>query len=390
MKSNKPGLRLEHFREANEAFPEGKYLQQHKAGGGRVFGWLCSYVPEELLHAAGVLPVRVTGCQQEREMADGNAHLSMVSCSFTRSCLQMGLESRYRLLDGFIAGLTCDGARRLYDHWVRYVGTPFKHILSVPRRCDEATLDLFVAEIELLKDKLETYLGRQISDLDLHRSIELYDESRRLLRSLYELRMGDAPPLSGAEMLEILNAASRVPKEIFNPWIGELLAQIREDPPKHRGQARIMVVGSVLNNPAYLDSIEEAGGLVVVDDLCNGLRYFEESVGKPGGEPPLKAIARRYLANLPCARMFPSHERFERLGRLAVQYRVDGVISENVRYCVPHAHDLPLVKEKMNSLGIPVLALDIEYGTSGSGQIQTRVQAFLEMLEAGRAMSSGR
>ena len=87
--------------------------------------------------------------------------------------------------------------------------------------------------------------------------------------------------------------------------------------------------------------------------------------------------------------MFPSYERFERLAKMAAQYRIDGVISENVRYCVPHAHDLPLLRERMKTLGIPTLALDIEYGTSGSGQIQTRVQAFLEMLEAGRRKTAG-
>ena len=88
-----------------------------------------------------------------------------------------------------------------------------------------------------------------------------------------------------------------------------------------------------------------------------------------------------------CARMFPSNERFERIEDLIRSYHVDGVVSENIRYCVPYAHDLPLLKERLKALNIPVLALDIEYGTSGSGQIQTRVQAFLEMIQANRARS---
>jgi benzoyl-CoA reductase/2-hydroxyglutaryl-CoA dehydratase subunit BcrC/BadD/HgdB len=142
-----------------------------------------------------------------------------------------------------------------------------------------------------------------------------------------------------------------------------------------------MVIGSVLNNPAFIKSIEDQGGLVVTDELCSSVRYWYDPVVRMGDEPPLKSIARRYLTNFPCARMFPSTERFTRIRELLRDYEVDGIVSENIRYCVPYAHDLPLLKDKIKDLGIPVLALDIEYGTSGSGQIQTRVQAFLEMIE---------
>ena len=100
------------------------------------------------------------------------------------------------------------------------------------------------------------------------------------------------------------------------------------------------------------------------------------------GMTPLEAISRRYLNGFPCARMVPSEERFNRILRLAREFRVDGVVSEIIRYCVPYAHDLPLLKDRLKAEGIPVLALDLEYGASGSGQIRTRVQAFLEMLEA--------
>ena len=96
----------------------------------------------------------------------------------------------------------------------------------------------------------------------------------------------------------------------------------------------------------------------------------------------LEAIARRYLNNFPCARMFPSDERFDRILKFASDYNIDGVISQVVRYCVPYCHDLPLLTKRLKEKGLPILALDVEYGTSGSGQISTRVQAFLEMLEA--------
>jgi benzoyl-CoA reductase/2-hydroxyglutaryl-CoA dehydratase subunit BcrC/BadD/HgdB len=102
------------------------------------------------------------------------------------------------------------------------------------------------------------------------------------------------------------------------------------------------------------------------------------------GETPLEALSRRYLNNFPCARMVPSDERFDRIFNLIRDFRVEGVVSQIIRYCVPYAHDLPLLRDRLKEAGVPTLALDVEYGTSGSGQIATRVQAFLEMIEAQR------
>ena len=145
-----------------------------------------------------------------------------------------------------------------------------------------------------------------------------------------------------------------------------------------------MVVGSVMNNPEFIQSIEELGGLVVTDELCTSTRYWSDPVVLDGCHAPLQAISHRYLDNFPCARMFPSDERFNRILELARDFKVEGVVSQIIRYCVPYAHDLPLLTDRLKAQGIPTLALDVEYGTSGSGQIRTRVQAFLEMLEAKR------
>jgi benzoyl-CoA reductase/2-hydroxyglutaryl-CoA dehydratase subunit BcrC/BadD/HgdB len=176
-----------------------------------------------------------------------------------------------------------------------------------------------------------------------------------------------------------------MPKETFNSWLEELLPELENSTIRHQSKARLMVIGSVLNNPAFVKSIEDQGGLVVTDELCTSVRYWYDPVARQGGEPLINAIARRYLTNFPCARMFPSTDRFHLITQLLQDYKVEGIVSQNIRYCVPYAHDLPLLKERVKELGIPVLALDIEYGTSGSGQVQTRVQALLEMIQAKRA-----
>lgn len=373
---------LERFRQVNYAFPKTEQILEHQRQGGKVFGWLCTYVPEEIMHAAGILPVRVTGYSQEMELEDGNAYMYINNCSFSRSCLQMGLRGEYQFLDGMVAGSTCDGARRLFDLWQYYIKTPFAHMLTIPRKFTEKAHDLYYQQVVQFQEHLEEFLGQQIADEQLRRSIEVFNRARAFLKQLYELRKADAPPISGAETMEVLNASFRMPKELFNQWLEKLLAELGRTGNRHQGRARLMVVGSVMNNPEFVKSIEAQGGLMVADELCTSTRYWSDPVVLEEGQSPVAAISRRYLNNFPCARMVPSDERFNRILNLVKDFKVDGVISQIIRYCVPYAHDLPLLRDRLKEVGVPVLALDVEYGTSGSGQIQTRVQAFLEMLEA--------
>jgi bcr-type benzoyl-CoA reductase subunit C len=375
---------LDRFYEINCSFPQTGHILQHKREGKKVFGWLCTYVPEEIIHAAGILPVRITGYSNEVELDDGNAYLYINNCSFSRSCLQMGLRKEYDFLDGVVGGSTCDGARRLFDLWRHYIGTPFYHVLTVPRKYTEKAHLLYLNEVCQFKERLEEYLGFKISEDVLHHSIKLFNESRNLLWQLYELRKLESPPITGSQTMEISDASFRMPKEIFNDWLKALLNEIKASGNSYNGRARLMLVGSCLTNTDFIKSIEDQGGLVVTDELCTSTRYWGDLVRLDGAESPVVAIARRYLNNFPCARMFPSDERFNRIIDAALKFRVDGVISETIRYCVPYAHDLPLLIKRLKEHDIPVLSLDVEYGTSGSGQIKTRVQAFLEMLEMRR------
>jgi bzd-type benzoyl-CoA reductase N subunit len=373
---------LDRFRELNESFPKTAQILEHKSRGGKVIGWLCTYVPEEIIHAAGALPIRIIGYSHEANLDDANAHLYINNCTFSRSCLQLGLEGQYDFLDGVVGGSTCDGARRLFDVWRQYVGTPFHHVMTVPRKFTENAHQLYYSEVLQFKKHLEEHLNVSISDEALLKSIGVLNESRLLLRSLYELRKRDKPPISGAETLEVLNAAYRMPKETFNLWLGEFIEELKSSEKAFTGRARVMLVGSVLTNPEFVKSIEDQGALVVTDELCTSTRYWGDIVVIDERRPILESISRRYLDNFPCARMYPSDERFNRIIDYARAFKVDGVISEIVRYCVPYAHDLPLLTDRLSEVGIPTLALDVEYGTAGSGQIATRVQAFLEMMEA--------
>jgi bzd-type benzoyl-CoA reductase N subunit len=373
---------LTRFREINDTYPKTAHVLEAKQRGGKVFGWLCTYVPEEIIHAAGILPIRITGYSHETELEDGSAYLYVNNCSFSRSCLQMGLRGEYDFLDGVVGGSTCDGSRRLFDLWRNYIGTPFHHVLTVPRKFTPEAQELYHLQVVEFKQHLEQFVGTEITEEQLRHSVDVYNESRALLKSLYDLRKLDDPPITGAETLEVLDSSFRMPKELFNEYLKDLLRDLPAATPARNGRARLMVTGSVLTNPEFIKTIEDQGGLVVADELCTSTRYWSDPVVISEGETALRAISRRYLTNFPCARMIPSEERFNRILGLTEDFRVDGVVNQIIRYCVSYAHDLPLLTQTLRDRDIPILALDVEYGTSGSGQIQTRVQAFLEMLGA--------
>jgi benzoyl-CoA reductase subunit C len=372
---------LERFREINRTFPKTREILEYKAAGKKVFGWLCTYVPEEVILAAGALPIRITGYNQEMELEDGNAYLYINNCSFSRSCLQLGLRKEYDFLDGVVGGSTCDGARRLFDLWRHYLKPPFFQVLTVPRKSHERAHQLYYSQVEDFLHHLEEFMGFKITDEALLKAIAVMNESRALLKELYELRKLDEPLISGENTMEVLNCSFRMPKEQFNTYLKELIADLKKAGAGHKAKARLMLIGSVMTNPEFIKSIEELGVIVVTDELCTSTRYWSDPVVLEGAKNPLEAISRRYLSNFPCARMYPSTDRFDRIVKLAREARVDGIISETIRYCVPYAHDIPLLSDRLKSEGIPLLTLDIEYGTSGSGQIRTRVQAFLEMVE---------
>ncbi|MCX6012241.1 MAG: 2-hydroxyacyl-CoA dehydratase family protein [Chloroflexi bacterium] len=371
---------IDKFRRINNTFPKTDEISAIKSDGKKIFGWLCTYVPEEILHAAGIFPVRITGYTQETDLDDGTAYLYANNCSFSRSCLQLGLRGGYDYLDGVVGGSTCDGARRLFDLWRHYIGTSFHHVLTVPRKYTAEAHELYYIQVKELKTHVEEFSGITISDEALINSTHIYNKSRELLGKLYDLRKLDRPPITGAETLEVLNASFRMPKESFNIDLQDLLNELVTKTSTKRYRARLAIIGSVLNNPDFIKAIEDEGGLVVTDELCTSTRYWSDPVILDGTDP-LRAICKRYLNNFPCARMYPSEERFNRIIDLVHDFRVDGVINQIIRYCVPYAHDTPLLTDRLKQINTPVLSLDVEYGTSGSGQIRTRVQAFLEMME---------
>jgi len=372
---------LQEVREINSSFPYTAPIRAWKEQGKKVIAFQCTYVPEEIIYAAGIMPIRLTGDSRELDLEEANAYMYINTCSHVRSCLELVLRKQYDFLDGFVSGTTCDSSRRLTDVWKYYNFTSFVHILTVPRKMTERAHELYRREVQDFKRRLEEFFDVEITPQALRQAIKVYNRSRELLHQLYQLRKSDAPPISGAEVQEVLNAGWSMPKEQFNQLLERLVEEASSGQRAVRGNFRLMLNGSPLNNPEFTKAIEELGGLVVVDELCTGVRYWWELVDTDSEIDPVAALSRRYLNNFPCPRMFPPEERFNRVLQLVKDYRVEGVISEIVRYCVHCAHDQPLLRRRLEKQGVPVLELGVEYGMPGTGQIRTRVQAFLELLE---------
>jgi benzoyl-CoA reductase/2-hydroxyglutaryl-CoA dehydratase subunit BcrC/BadD/HgdB len=268
--------------------------------------------------------------------------------------------------------------RRLHDVWRRYAKTPFTHILAVPHKISENTLSYYQNQLTTFKTRLEELSGRKISDSDLQDAIGVYNRSRSLLKELYDLRKREKPPITGAETLNVVRAGMVMPKPEYNEILADILNEIQSREVETGGKARLLISGSIIDQPEYIEAIEESGGLIVTDDLCTGTRYFGNPVDTDFD--PMEALAKRYLYRIPCARMGSSEIRFDYLLTLIKDLRVTGVICETIKFCDLYGYDRPMTTKVLARQGIPFLELEREYGLGGIGQIKTRVQAFLEML----------
>ena len=347
---------------------------------GRIMGYICSAVPEEIFTAAGFLPfrLRATG-STGTELSD--AHFSSINCSFVRHCFNMALLGEYDFLDGLVLVNSCDNVRRIYDHWTRQMKTPFVRIMSFPRKTDQPQVDWYQQELANLRAGMQDHFDVDISDDRLWEAIGLHNETRRLQRELYDLRRAPEPAISGADTLAVMVAGTAMPKAAYNRLLRDLLGDLKEGEGISGYRARLMVLGSILDDPAYLRVIEDQGGLVVTDSTCFGSRIMWKDVTEQPSDP-LRALAQYYVADRhSCPRTFGDHERRAAFVRDMIRdFKVDGVIGERLAFCDQWGFAQYSIESDFKEDGIPYLSLEREYVLGGVGQLRTRVQAFLESL----------
>lgn len=356
------------------------WINDWRSEGKKVLGYFCSYIPEEIIYAADILPVRVRarGCS---DTPMGDAYMTPTTCSFTRCCLELANQNQYDFMDGIVSCNCCDQVRRLYDN-IRYKAPfPFHYIMGIPGYVSDTTVDWYKHEMSKFKDSIENQFEVKISDDKLNNTIKIYNESRALLKELYMLRKRDNPPITGTEIMNIINASVSIPKEQFNELLKEQIKELSENDGISDYKSRIMLIGSMLDDPEYIKIIEDLGGIVVADSLCLGSRYFWDLVDET--KSPIDGLAERYLSKISCPRMTDGQaQREEFMMNLIKEFKVDGVIFQRMKFCAIWWAEIFMLRNKLKEEGVPFLDLEREYVLGGQGQMKTRVQTFIEILEA--------
>lgn len=345
----------------------------------QAIGYLCSYVPEEIIHAAGFAPVRLRGTVAALRQAD--VHLQSFTCALCRSTLDQVLLGDLDFLTGTVFAHTCDAMQAHADLWrMNTSASHFVETVMQPANLGTpAARAYLMAELGRFRGRLANLAGRPILDEDLQDSIALYDETRRLVRELQDAR----DHLGSRAFYDILDAAQVMPRELFNPLLAELLAALEANLVQGNqslvwGGPGLFLVGAVLDEPRLLDLIEDVGARVVGDDLCSGSRHFYEQIGGEGD--PGANLADYYLQRPPCPTKFhPTHDAGTHLLGEVVKVGAEGVVFALEKFCEPHAFDYGLIRSRLDDVGIPHLVLEMEQ-TPSLEALRTRLLAFVEIL----------
>ncbi len=365
----------------------GKRVKELQSEGKKIFAYFCCYPPLEILTAGGVVPYRIMG-DVYRSPDHADSYIEDIMCPYARSTFDTALTGNYEFCEGLIFPHSCDNVCKLYDIWRLHIKPTFSHFVNVPHSFSQPSYEFFEQEIIRFKKGVERVIQREITDGQISRAIELHNQNRALVRELYELKKPDPPLLSGSETMKTIIAVMSLPVEESNKLLRSVIEEVKQRKPNpvNRG-VRVLVVGACIDDPAFIELVEECGGSVVADELCVGTRPYWHDVKPTNG--PLKSLAVRYLEGIDCPRTYKEQvgtyvenldNRFGHIRRFAEEFKVRGVIFYMMRFCDIFNIDFPEMKGYMEKLGFRGLFVEGEYTMLSPARLKTRVQAFLETL----------
>jgi benzoyl-CoA reductase subunit C len=347
--------------------------------GGKVVGYFCTYVPEEILYAANILPVRILGSHEPQDVTE--AHIFGMFCPFCRDCLAQGLKGRYDYLDGIMIAQSCLHIRQAYTSWTKHIPTEFSYYLPMPNNVQsQHSVTYLTGELKAFKSVVEKWIGKSISDDDLRNGIKLMNESRSLMHQLYDFKKKDSPLISGEETMEVAIAQQLVHKTDHIKELKKLLEELKTKSNGKNTGTRLMLLGSENDDIPFVQMVESVNGTVVIEDHCIGTRYFWNNVDD-SDDDPINLIAKRYVERPACpSKDWMDRSRINHILNLAKEFNVKGAIVIQQKFCDPHELDIPAIIKALNNNGIKTLFLEFDV-TVPIGQFKIRVEAFLEMLQ---------
>ena len=374
---------LDFFKNSYE--PRIAQLKDEREKGIKIVGTFCLYVPDEIIFAAGADRIVLCGGRADTipvaEQSLPRNICPLIKSSFgavVDACCGGNLACPHiPLVDVVVAEATCDGKKKMYEILHEYIPT---YVLDLPQKPgNPEALKYFLSELRKFGKFMEGVTGTIVSSDALRREIRSANETKRLLHRLFALRRRDPPPITGSEILSVMQKQFFLSPDQFRQGVSELCDEMEHTMPDARAGPRIMISGCPMaaGNTKVPDIIEQKGGVIVVEESCTGTRSFWDFVDE--NEDPWEALAERYL-EIPCACMTPNDQRVARIVDLAKLYDVQGVVYYTLQFC--HAYNIERlhVQKALKKEKIPLLAIESDYGDSDKEQIGIRIDAFLEMI----------
>jgi len=364
-----------------------KELMDHKASGGKVIGLFCVFVPEDLILAAGAIPVGLCAGTQF-SVPDAEEVLPRNTCALIKSSFgfKVGRTCPYVQASDFVIGeTTCDGKKKMYEILAEYHPT---YVMEVPNKKTPLGRELFLEELRSLKAKLETETGVTITADRLADATALVEAKRAALRRLHNIRKTRPVPISGLDALLVTQIAFYDDPARFTEKVNNLCDELEGRIARGEGVAsadapRILVSGSPMAVPNWKlhRILEDSGATVIGEESCTGTRYFGSALAGNDGTlaGQLEAIADRQLETH-CACFTPNNERIEDVLTLAKDWQADGVVHYTLQFCHTYANEAVKIERALAGENIPLLRIETDYSDEDMGQIKNRVDAFLEMI----------
>ena len=355
--------------------------------GKKVFGTFCVYVPDELIFAANAIATGLCGGSQFW-VPGGEKVLPTNTCPLIKASVGARLDRTcpfFRIADMYIGETTCDGKKKAWEILGEDVPV---HVMDLPQMKREKDIKAWAEEIKELKKVIEEFTGNKVTEESLSESIKLINNKRKALSRLYECRKADKVPISGRDALVISQIAFYDDPARFtqmtNKLCDELEQRIKEGVSVVKeGTKRILLTGTPLAVPNWKlhNIIETSGAVVVCEEMCTGTRYFENLVDetKTTIDEQIDALANRYMG-INCACFTPNTGRIDDIIRLAKEYKVDGVIDVNLKFCSLYDVEGYTVERALKEAGIPVMGIETDYTDNDAEQLRTRIGAFIEMI----------
>jgi len=361
-------------------------------GSGRfAVGQVCSLIPEVLMNVPGCFSLRLRA-PHIGSMEIGTYYMTSMSCEYCRAVLELAEEGGLQFLDCIIAPDACAMMNRCVENIERQNLCTKEHFFveysDVPMKADETALKHYIKQMRVhVLEPMSARLGVDVSDAALRKAVAEHNEICRLITEIGEFRKEENPRISGYEFHILCAATYCGPKDLMAEPLRETLAELKVRVPDEKKPFRIktVLVGSEIDDPDVIKLIEESGAMVVADRYCFGSFPGRQEIVLTEDEDALTQICRQYLAWGQCPRFMDTEKINERrayVDALAKEFHADGLIYQQIKFCDYWGYERAAANHFMTEeYGYPVLSIDRPYVIGSSGQLRTRVQAFVESIE---------